>query len=576
MTWQIIPGHVLNVLAEMEPESVHLCVTSPPYWGLRDYGLEPQVWGGQKDCQHDWGTEKILKAGTHESWLDYMTDGLSRGNPENKRNKIASQGQFCSLCGAWLGSLGLEPTPELYLAHMVEVMQAVKRVMRKDGCCFINIGDSMWGGKGQSSQAWLGQNLERTTLQKAYHHLAGKGETRPSDGKHPILKPGDLCLIPEQLVIALQKDGWYIRSVIIWAKGREGDIEECGPGSVMPESVNGVSWQRHKVKIGKKALQNGGCKTWQEYAGREMDLTGWTDCPGCPKCLSNDGLVLRWGSWRPTRAFEYIYMLTKSAKYWADGEGVRQFTINRDWSQTGGNIMGKGLHKYSNGFRDLEEGRQETARYGRNLRNVWLINPESATWAFCKACGQFFESPRFQEADPGQPEMFEGAGVGGLRMKDGKRQCSCGATDGWVDHFATFSSEMVELCIKAGSPEKVCSKCGQGWARVIERSQLKVTSERGQYSYQSQIANNGFNYAGAWLGEPGKSYEQTTLGFRPTCTCNADSTPATVLDIFAGSGVTLLTALKLGRRALGIELSPDYVRLARARIEHALNKGSDD
>ena len=127
-----------------------------------------------------------------------------------------------------------------------------------------------------------------------------------------------------------------------------------------------------------------------------------------------------------------------------------------------------------------------------------------------------------------------------------KRQCSCGATDGWVDHFATFASAMVELCIKAGSPEKVCSKCGQGWAREIIKASDIGHPTGSRFDFHK------------WSGT-----------FRPTCTCNANSSPATVLDPFAGSGVTLLTALKLGRKAIGIELNPDYARLAERRLKLA-------
>src|SRR5438270_8506148 len=92
MATRIITAHIIDGLRQLAEESVHCCVTSPPYYGLRSYGSEPQVWG------------------------------------------------------AWCGDLGLEPTPELYIAHLVEVFREVRRVLRKDGTLFLNIGDSYMGG----------------------------------------------------------------------------------------------------------------------------------------------------------------------------------------------------------------------------------------------------------------------------------------------------------------------------------------------------------------------------------------------------------------------------------------------
>jgi len=112
----ITTGHVLSVLATWPDECVQCVVTSPPYWGLRDYGIEPQVWGGEPGCEHDWGT--------------------------------AATGAFCPRCGAWRGSLGLEPTPELYVEHLVSVFREVRRVLRTDGTLWLNLGDSYATGAG--------------------------------------------------------------------------------------------------------------------------------------------------------------------------------------------------------------------------------------------------------------------------------------------------------------------------------------------------------------------------------------------------------------------------------------------
>src|SRR3954471_14106817 len=123
MAVRLLQGDCRETLKTLVAGSVQCCVTSPPYFGLRDYGTPPLVWGGIEH-EHEWGDE-------------------ARSNP--------GTGRFC-LCGAWLGSLGLEPDPGLYIEHLVDVFREVKRVLRDDGTCWINLGDSYAGsGKGPSS-----------------------------------------------------------------------------------------------------------------------------------------------------------------------------------------------------------------------------------------------------------------------------------------------------------------------------------------------------------------------------------------------------------------------------------------
>ena len=146
---QVHCGDCIEVMKEMDAESVDCCVTSPPYWGLRDYSLPPQIWDGVEGCVHEWGDETIkqkgglgqqkgLKGNTHiaETWDAAQT---------------ITQGQFCQLCGAWRGSLGLEPTPELFISHLVQVFREVKRVLKDSGTLWVNIGDSYAASGGSGS-----------------------------------------------------------------------------------------------------------------------------------------------------------------------------------------------------------------------------------------------------------------------------------------------------------------------------------------------------------------------------------------------------------------------------------------
>ncbi len=228
----ILQGHVLDKINEIPDDSVQCVVTSPPFYGLRSYKTEPQIWSGDPNCQHEWHNSFTNK-------VEYIQGNPEFARPHRQNKSFSSCSATCSLCGAWRGELGSEPTIDLYIAHLVEVFREVRRVLRPDGTVFLNIDDSWAGGKGQSGQAWSGSHPDRETFQREADHITLKGETRPTDDSAALremnLKPKDLCLIPERLKLALQADGWWIRSKIIWAKG-----VSCLPqyaGSVMPESV---------------------------------------------------------------------------------------------------------------------------------------------------------------------------------------------------------------------------------------------------------------------------------------------------------------------------------------------------
>ena len=106
----IFEGDVRAALRLLPAASIDCAVTSPPYWGLRDYGLPAQVWGGRADCSHDW-----------------------IGDPAGGSN--------CAACNSWRGQLGLEPSPELYVAHMVEVFRELRRVLKPEAPVWVNLGD---------------------------------------------------------------------------------------------------------------------------------------------------------------------------------------------------------------------------------------------------------------------------------------------------------------------------------------------------------------------------------------------------------------------------------------------------
>jgi len=170
----IIQGDCLQVIRSFKPESIDMCLTSPPYWGLRDYGTE-QIFGGDADCEHPWGMI------SNKSYYE------------------------CSQCHAWKGQLGLEPTPEMYIEHMTEIFSEVKRVLKAEGSLWLNMGDTYSGsGKGSGDDKpdpkFKGGGRERTLK-------ADKDNSLPSKC---------LCMIPERLAWSLIQDGWILRNKIVW------------------------------------------------------------------------------------------------------------------------------------------------------------------------------------------------------------------------------------------------------------------------------------------------------------------------------------------------------------------------
>ncbi len=291
---EIIQGDAIATLRTLPTESVHCAITSPPYFGLRNYGVDGQV--------------------------------------------------------------GLENSPEAYIERLVEIFREVRRVLRDDGTLWLNLGDSYMGsnqGYGQKEQVgiqWIGEGK----------YAAGFDRKTPLAEKHPVLKPKDLCGVPWRVAIALQEDGWWLRSDIIWNKPNP-----------MPESV--------------------------------------TD--------------------RPSKAHEYVFLLSKKPNYYFDMEAVKEeqkessirraFALNnlkarKDQETEAYAISSKAQSRY---YEDFREKLKLGERPGRNIKTVWTVATES------------FED----------------------------------------NHFAVFPEDLIVPCIKAGTSQKgVCAKCERPYMRNEE------------------------------------------------------------------------------------------------------------
>ena len=402
----IYNADVLAGLALLADKSVHCAITSPPYWGLRDYGIPPTAWPA---------VEFIPVAGLPP----YTVPAMS-------------------------AVFGLEPDPWSYVGHSVHVFRQMHRVLRDDGTLWLNLGDSYGGYFGD----------------KYAHKPFGKDRT--ADASTPPNKPSNgamakqLLGIPWMVAKALQADGWYLRQAIIWAK------KNC-----MPESVND----------------------------------------------------------RPTASHEYIFLLSKSQRYYYDAEAVKE--ASGDWHNSdfhdGKNAevhpsVGKNRPSRKSGNKERKLGSSDRTNdhlgssvpwegNTRNLRSVWHM----ATQPYPEA------------------------------------------------HFATFPSALPEICIKAGTSENgVCSACGAPWQRVVEKNSTWPDRKLKGEKMRAGSSNNTPNLQN--MISP-----VVTTGWLPTCACNAPVIPAIVLDPFAGSGTTNATSENLGRRSIAIETKGEYCALILKR-----------
>ena len=390
-------------LLPLADKSVHMIATSPPYWGLRSY---------------DTGANKAAELGAEP-----LHD-----------------------CLAW--ARGDEPCGACYVCNLRTWAREMWRVLRDDGVMFLNLGDSyaaQRGGTYQPAETLAGGKHGKTDNGERVNRGRGDNYNPARNASSIGLKHKDLCGIPWRVALALQADGWTLRSDIIWAKPNP-----------MPESV--------------------------------------TD--------------------RPTKSHEYIFLLTKSARYYWDAEAVKEAGAENVRPGGSASYTANGSATHGNGSTTFH---QMVGVAGRNLRSVWNV----AT----------------------QP--YSGA------------------------HFATWPAALVETMVKAGTSERgVCPTCGKPWERVVEKegvTKRQVMNGNGASAYHA-ANGNALNYKG---GHTLPERTVITSGHRPTCAHDAAPVPAVVLDPFCGSGTTLLVARQLGRIGLGFDLSETYLRdNAAVRLGH--------
>lgn len=503
-----------------EGVKVNCVCTSPPYWGLRDYGIPPTVWGGNPSCNHQWWSVEHAGGGMQPS--DKVRWQHVGAGPSGHAKSTSG---FCVKCNAWMGNLGLEPDYRMFITNMVEVFSLVRELLTDDGVCFLNLGDSYSSGGRRS------RDPGKSKIHEAFEGDNYIDGLRPAD--QPGIKPKDMLLIPARVAIALQDSGWYIRSAMPWLK-RNG----------MPDSV--------------------------------------TD--------------------RPAQSIEYVYMLTKSERYFWDGHAVkvrssdgtnpRRSTKMPDGRDTGagghgayhregreqgkthlpGNKTHRGAAAYEAGdeFHRTKAGLVNYATKQRKLAEAG--SGTKTNQSFYDATLEHVSARNFRVSDP-----FFNSWQGMWTDDNGDPLAMIVNTRGYNGaHFATYPAELVRpLILAATSAHGHCPTCGAGWKRIVDKGEPDVDRQQAC----------GGDTVGEYHGEAIKGYEGTgaqdpsavkarilegmrstvTKGWQQTCKCGVSPQPAIVLDPFLGSGTTAQVAQELGRNWFGCDISTDYESLQQGR-----------
>lgn len=197
-------GDCLSILKQLPSDSVDCCITSPPYFNLRDYSTA--TWeGGDRDCDHVANPKATKKFGNPE---------FNENRPSREETKTHGYyADICPKCGAVKvdHQVGIEPTVSEYIDKLQTIFLEVQRVLKPTGTCWVNLGDSFAGsGKGATKN---GTNPNGKTGQyvpsTADAHLQNRDKS---------VRAKSLYLVPQRAAIAFQESGWIIRNEVIWSK----------------------------------------------------------------------------------------------------------------------------------------------------------------------------------------------------------------------------------------------------------------------------------------------------------------------------------------------------------------------
>jgi DNA modification methylase len=526
MTTQILVGDVRNTLASVRTGSVHCVVTSPPYWALRDYGVA--------------------------------------------------------------GQLGLEATPEEFVANMVEVFRDVRRVLRDDGTLWLNLGDTFIGQsssrrgvgstlkpkdlagipwmvakalqapyytgsiKDERDRIWLAAMLDAEGCIFIHKRKAGQsngnGYERKSDSFAPGVEIANTSRAVIDRVARLVGKGSICSQTPEQSPGRKQTIYrwnlrtiECREflREVYPHLV--AKQQQARIAIGCPSSGERAAASHAALIGLHHGVATDVDFAP-PATLFEPGWYLRsdiiWSKCnpmpepvrdRPVRSHEFVFLLAKSPRYFYDADAVREPHAAKTLASFGaGGSHGRAFGK---------DGQQDA---------TGMV----ASGNFGASAG---EASQTRVVDP--------------RGRHRRDVWTVGPKPYHGAHFAVFPPALVAPCILAGtSAHGACATCGAPWARSVDRIPVGGRDDTGRTK-----SLRGQRMGKAAPPEKGWASDRVTTGWHPTCACPERTVvPCTVMDPFGGSGTTAVVSEAHGRDAILGELNAGYVPLIHERLAAGL------
>jgi site-specific DNA-methyltransferase (cytosine-N4-specific) len=558
-------GNVLDKLKEMPNESVDCIMTSPPYYGLRSYKGAETIWGSDPNCRHEWVKEPekrvdITGSARNRRGLNKaaeLIDGVPRHSDRQYEPINSNNAKFCSKCGAWKGQLGLEPTYQMYINHLMFITKELKRVLKKTGTLFWNMGDS-YSGSNQGSGATHKSPHGIQDVTKGYF-------ASDTDRKTPLAKQDisskSLMMMPERFALAMIDDGWILRNKVIWRK------TNGMPSSVKDRFANKWEYVFFFVKskhyyfdldsIRKPAKTgNGVTFGWAGRGNKRMGGLAQATSQVSEHILQNNPKGANPGDVAEVPAVRH--------KSWFSTPG-HEFTHERkyDPNADGSDFMSIATKPHSFAH--------------------FAVFPETLVEPFikagcpkevCSVCGK----PKIPIIEK-EEIIREGKPLRGKYVLD-EAVNSPGSREHYTSVERKYKPNQKEVAefIKSyidDTKEQILdgifgANKWRHWIRTDESGAALPSPE--DYKKLKELLSLSDIYDKEMLTTvkvtvDDKGNKDKIIGYKPSCTCNASFTPGVVLDPFAGSGTTMLVAKNLGRSAIGIEISKDYAEIIKKRLD---------
>lgn len=575
---KIYQGDSLEVLKTFPNESINCVMTSPPYWALRDYQIKDDIiWGGNKDCEHIFQEqETTLHYG--ESSKQSEDKLLNKNsNPENKDHQKMKSG-FCSKCNAWKGQLGLEPTFDLYIKHLCDIFDEVKRVLRKDGTCWINLGDTYASTPaGNKEIKFEGDGVYGRLMKR--HTNNGEEEVTPKPKEYGLPNKS-LCNIPARFSIEMQNRGWILRNVIIWHK------PNCMPSSVKDrftvdfeyifffvknkkyffetqyENLADSSLKDNRLDKGLVPHKKGKSFDKELFEKNSMDkkLFHKQDLVGNP---TYTGFNKRW------QEREIPYSVQPRDKDFVE---YRNLPDLKEFS----NYINSARKELEVSIEEVEE------QFGNQKPHHWFnaeSYPSPEDYKILKSKLELDDTYDEQMLETFTKSSEKQYAIMGTSIN------SCGRNKRTVwricpqpfkeSHFAVYPEELCEIPIRAGCPEFICNKCGKPREKILEPTEeYKKILEKNKINgvNSSERRKQAMQLGNAFYENKIKTNADYVSKGYTSCSCNEGFHSGIILDPFFGAGTTGLVALKQNKGFIGIELNPKYIEIAERRLKPYLEQ----